>query len=101
MPRNDSQVTQLQMPSRDQQLYEKSIELRAYSIALLNESRDLRNYSHKLRAINESLALHNTSPNAARKQNSIREFALRVASRPQVRFSIDIPLRRSEQNSNE
>jgi hypothetical protein len=100
MPIQDSEITESQKASRDQLLYQKSIELRAYSIALLHESRDLCNYSRKLRAINELLAVNNANPNAARKRNSVRESALKVVSNSQIRFSIDIPLGRSEQNSN-
>ena len=83
MPTNDPQMTESQEPSRDRELYKKSIELRTNSLALLSESRDLCVFSRKLRAINEALAVMNTNPNAARKRESHRKAALRFASRPQ------------------
>ncbi len=82
MPINEPQVTESQEPSRDRELYEKSMELRTYSHALLSESRDLCLFSRKLRAINEVLAVNNVNPNAARKRESLRKAALRFASRP-------------------
>ena len=93
MPTNEPQMTKSQEPSRDRELYEKSMELRTYSLALLSESRELCLFSRKLRAINEVLAVINTNPNAARKRESRREAALRFASRPHVMsLSFDIRL---------
>lgn len=100
MPANNSELTQSQPTRRDLELYEKSLELRRYSMALLNESRDLCLFSRKLRAINNSLAVKNVNPNARRKREPVRELALQVASRPEVSYWIDVPLRRSEQISN-
>lgn len=91
MPTNEPQMTKSQEPGRDRELYEKSMELRTYSLALLSESRELCLFSRKLRAINEVLAAINTNPNAARKRESCREAALRFASRPQrMSLSFDI-----------
>ena len=98
MSTNDSQITQLQA-ARDGELYEKSLQLRAYSMALLQESRNLCNDSRRLRAINKFLALNNANPNSARKRKPMRESALRFASRPQINFHIQ--LRSSQQQSNE
>ena len=100
MQANDSQFNQSQLTRRDLELYEKSKELRTYSIALLNESRDLCNFSRKLRAINKSLGVNNVNPNSRWKREPIQELALQVASRPKVSYSIDVSLRQSEQDSN-
>jgi len=81
-------------------LCKKSEELRTYSNALLLEAYDLCQYSRELRNVNTILAATNSNPNAARSRDSIGA-ALRFASRPRVRFSIDIPLHRDEQISNE
>lgn len=43
-------------PSRDQVLYEKSVYLRVYSSALLQEAQELRKTSSKLRNTNAALA---------------------------------------------
>ena len=83
MSTNQPQITELQTASRDEELYEKSLELRTYSQALLQESQDLCVFSRRLRAINEFIADRNANPNAARKQNQVMELALRFASRPQ------------------
>ena len=100
MPANNSEFTQSQSTLRDLELHQKSMELRRYSMALLSESRDLCNVSRELRAINQSLAVKNVNPNARRKLEPIQGLGLRFASRPEVSYSIDVPMRHSEQNSN-
>ena len=77
-------MTQSPAVRRDRELYERSLELRTYSQALLQESEDLRKFSRRLRIINEFLADRNCNPNAARKRNRIRELALQVVSSPPV-----------------
>lgn len=44
-----------ELPPRDQELYEKSIYLRVYSLALLDEAQELCRTSNKLRKTNASL----------------------------------------------
>jgi len=101
MSTNERQMTESQAASRDREIYEKSVELRAYSNTLLQESRDLCKYSRKLRTMNKLLAVINSNPNAHWKRDQIRETALRFAARTNVSFSIGVSLRRAEQSSSE
>lgn len=49
-------MSEAKRPSRDQILYEKSVYLRVYSCALLNEAKELCRASNKLRNTNARLA---------------------------------------------
>ena len=93
-------MTQLQKTSREQELYERSRELRTYSNALLLEARDLCGASRRLRASNALMATTNSNPNAARKRCQILDVAKRFLSRPQS-FSTDVPLSYDERTSDE
>ena len=90
---------QMTAVSPDRVLYEKSVYLRVYSNALLRESRDLCHHSRRLRAMNRLRA--GTNPNVALNRDSIWASVFRSSSSPQISFSIDIPLLRFKQDSNE
>lgn len=62
MPTDERQTTHPQATDRDRELYEKSLELRMYSSALLWESRSLCHFSRKLRVLNRRLAASNPNP---------------------------------------
>lgn len=94
------QMSQSQSAKRDQEICEKSVELRAYSSALLGEARDLCYESRRLRAKNALIAATNPNPNAAKKRESIQALALRFSSRPQISVLIEcstLPLRADAQ----
>ncbi|HET6979004.1 MAG TPA: hypothetical protein VFI24_21910 [Pyrinomonadaceae bacterium] len=95
----NSELPQSQTPSRDQELYDKSEELRNYSKVLIKESQDLCNFCRKLRATNKRLVANNANPNAARNQLAVLKSAFEATSRTHVSFSIDVPLHRSRKNS--
>ena len=71
---NEHQTTQSEGSTRDREIHEKSVQLRIYSNALLQESRDLCMYSRKLRTMNRLLAVSNANPNLAGKLDPIREL---------------------------
>ena len=94
------QMIQSREVTTDQALYEKSVNLRTQSSALLWEARELRNESRMLKAKNALLAVKNPSPNAARKRDAIWAIALRFSSRPKINLSIDVRLHGHEQKVN-
>lgn len=89
-------MTQSRDVTTDQALYEKSVNLRTHSSALLWEARELLNESRMLKTKNALLAAKNSNPNAAKKRDSIRAVALRFPSRPKIKITIDVQLHRFE-----
>ena len=94
-------MSQSEASSHDEVLHEKSAYLREHSKVLRAEGRALCQDSKKLRQLNALLAATNSNPNAARYRGPICASAKRLFSRPQISFSIDVPLRGCEHKSEE